>query len=642
MNRFDNYSWGSLQLPTLEQMSAVPGAKRTQHDAVTNAMAEKMLQIDSHVIHTPEAEQLKQDYNSKMEAAINKINSEGIGSNSMQDFINFNKEYQMLTGPGGKVPAMKNAKESIYKETGEYYKNPNTRKYGPAVAQTIFNAQLDKYAKDYNESGEIVPFQSVQLPEFQEAQDYINKGLTNIGHTLRDFPGETKLTPDIINGKYVIRTDSSSTKTKENVKQLNAALESLRVQARDPNSPIGQSFQLQGLYEPSGAKIKDKDGNLQDVSKFEYMLLKSMDSRIVDEQGGKSSISFTNLGEFETPSELTYGDNEGPYSSRYQSADKELYPSNIEKSVKTVWDAFKSPLDKPKSKGMFNNPDIVITDEDRKKMEDHEAQENLPLNKKDRTALNDALTNDPELRIYFRDMGVPLYQKEDGNFGINNGKLTRADVKRMLAEIEESASMKPPVSKSNNQLVTPMVASKTNSELLPGKADTSHDTATYNAVMGGAPIFTPEGEKLDISGMKVKEIKYLGYISPNSQQFRAKGKGEPFYNAEKIAIVKEDGTSTIAYKPQSTDRQLSQAFRLNQLQSEMVELSRNYPNTKGVRLSDLSQRSKELLTSYGIRDLENTSFSYDHDTKLYTMKIGNREVNPSASVFKDFIKTISN
>lgn len=143
-NRYSQITPSQFNPLSLEEVMMVPLMKRQQHDAFNKQLSDAQLKVDPLKVHEDEALQLQRDFEAKKLKYAEQLMREGVNPNSSSEFLKFNREYQDLISPMGRVGKINQAKILRDAERARYLEAAS-KQYGSTQALDLWN----KYEKEY-------------------------------------------------------------------------------------------------------------------------------------------------------------------------------------------------------------------------------------------------------------------------------------------------------------------------------------------------------------------------------------------------------------------------------------------------------------------------------------------------------------
>ncbi len=165
-NRFDNGSISAYRPQSFQELAFVPLMKRKQHDELESAYINAKVNTDPLDVHREEALRLKNDIEGKVSSLSEQLANNGITPESKSSFLKFNKEYQDLISPTGRIGQINNAKK-VYAEEFKDYLEDATKNKGFSREDALYNWQTQHVPKytGYNDAKEIKNIDSYGAPK---------------------------------------------------------------------------------------------------------------------------------------------------------------------------------------------------------------------------------------------------------------------------------------------------------------------------------------------------------------------------------------------------------------------------------------------------------------------------------------------
>jgi len=274
VNRYTNLEPAKYTPRTLQELMMVPMYKRGQHDALTEKIAatEAALgQVDPLDIHSERARFEQQKLYDQLTQQAEQLQQKGFGRTSTSDFQRLNKQYQQAISPTGDLGRIQLAKPALDKARSLYIENATKGGLSSDVAAANWEDHKAEYIKKFNETGKIENISDRFGAKYIDVPAELIKLFTAAGVEGGDL---STLTSSIIKqddgGSYVL-TKGAANKYSSNKERLQAAVNYINNQIKNPESEIGRSLKEQrkspeqALQEVEGLnKIFEK--NITDTS----------------------------------------------------------------------------------------------------------------------------------------------------------------------------------------------------------------------------------------------------------------------------------------------------------------------------------------------------------------------------------------
>jgi len=145
-NRFDNGSVSAYRPQSFQELAFVPMMKRKQHDELETAYINARVNTDPLDVHKDEALRLKNEIEGKVSSLSQNLAANGITPEARSSFLKFNKEYQDLVSPTGRIGQINNAKK-VYAEEFKDYLEDATKNKGFSREDALYNWQTQHHPK---------------------------------------------------------------------------------------------------------------------------------------------------------------------------------------------------------------------------------------------------------------------------------------------------------------------------------------------------------------------------------------------------------------------------------------------------------------------------------------------------------------
>jgi hypothetical protein len=276
-NRYTQLSGSQFNPMSLQELMMVPAMKRKKHDDTIIGIEElrsKLASVDPEDKYFEEAVALKESLNNKFTNQVEKINKEGVTSNTTTDFLGLNREYQDTVGPTGKLGMINQEKLNTQAYIDNYRKEGLALGLTPAQMQPYIDNAIKKRNEEmplYDEKGRTIGYK-------------IDKGVVKAQDIFKDFNAmasslgiSEKVRGQIMagiqttaDGQFTYaNTTGFDSQNSNNQKQINNLLDFLNSRLKDPNSDYSKYYDYIGqdktsiakaLREQSGMYLKESDG----------------------------------------------------------------------------------------------------------------------------------------------------------------------------------------------------------------------------------------------------------------------------------------------------------------------------------------------------------------------------------------------
>lgn len=280
-NRYTDLSVARFDPLSMEEIFSVPGMKRQQHNAML-AQQQQLLsglaKVDPHDKYFNEAVRLKQELTSNIDKSALQLAQQGINSNSMNEVLALNRQFQDMTSPTGKLGMINQHKVNVAKTTQDYIAESIKAGNSPDVAKAHAQIAMQKHmqAPLYDDKGRVIDYKIDTAPvEFVDIPKRFQEYLKGSGMTSDQWSKAAgALSYDQAGNRYVLN-QSASGLTESNRKQIQAGLDTMNSEIMDGNSltrrSLDYNFQnpndvLKRLQTQAGIYVADKTSREQGQS----------------------------------------------------------------------------------------------------------------------------------------------------------------------------------------------------------------------------------------------------------------------------------------------------------------------------------------------------------------------------------------
>lgn len=266
INRYTDIQPARYNPMSLQELMLVPQYKRTQHDNLLeagSALNEGLLQADPLDIHSDAVRAEQERIGNSIQSQVDLLAKEGFNPNSKQAFFDLNKQYNQAISPTGLLGKANIAKKTLLANKKAHI--DAAVKEGFSMDEALMNWQKheQKYIDEYKATGEIQEIGSLGNPKYVDYLDEATKIFKDAGFTERDLAGGmiSQIVTTDPRGQYILNTGGGKI-TRNNIDQLQDAVDWLNNNISNPNSEIGKSIAYQGK-DPN--QVLQEIGNLANV-----------------------------------------------------------------------------------------------------------------------------------------------------------------------------------------------------------------------------------------------------------------------------------------------------------------------------------------------------------------------------------------
>lgn len=247
VNRYTELTPSQFNPLTFEQIAAPAMMRRQQHDKALVDQAtilQGLAQVKPHEKFYTEAQNLKKNIESKIDDYSTRLSKEGFNNQTQGEMIALNREYQNLISPTGKLGMINAHNESLQKTYADSIANSIKMGNSENVAKMRANEALQKHLIEplYNKQGQVIPFTSSSAPKFVDPIKFTDELASKAGMSTSEWKKATSgLSMDAAGNRFVV--DQSKAKASgSNLKQLQAAADTINLSLSDPTSELRQSL----------------------------------------------------------------------------------------------------------------------------------------------------------------------------------------------------------------------------------------------------------------------------------------------------------------------------------------------------------------------------------------------------------------
>jgi len=265
-NRFANIQAARYNPMSLQELMMVPQYKRTQHDNLLeagSALNMELMKVDSLDIHSDAVRKEQERLSNGIQSQVDLLSSEGFNPSSKQAFFDLNNQYSKAVSPTGTLGMANIAKKTLAANKKDHV--DAAVKEGFSMDEALMNWQIHekKYIDEYKATGEIKEISSLGNPKYVDYLDESMKLFKDAGFTERDLTGGaiSQIITTDPRGQYILNKSGGKI-TRDNISQLEGAVEWLNNNIQNPNSEIGKSIAYQGK---NPNQVLQEIGNLAEV-----------------------------------------------------------------------------------------------------------------------------------------------------------------------------------------------------------------------------------------------------------------------------------------------------------------------------------------------------------------------------------------
>lgn len=245
INRYTQTSQARYNPRSLQEMMLAPQYMRENHSKLEENMAEHaglLDEISSYPAHSKAAKAEKERLLSALQERVEGLSTHGFSPQAKSDFMKFSKDYKHSLSPEGTLGRIQAANKSITEGLEESQKLHKEAKWSPEIAKLRADRMLQKYNKNFEETGEIQDIEFEAPPMKQNIEDDFTKlkgllGSTTVKQSAETLMGNGNVPTDQTlaqlgympemdraSGKIILKSPKGHVLNTENYSQLDGML----------------------------------------------------------------------------------------------------------------------------------------------------------------------------------------------------------------------------------------------------------------------------------------------------------------------------------------------------------------------------------------------------------------------------------
>lgn len=231
-NRYSNLSTSQFDPLSLQEVMAVPLYKQDQYDKLEadRIKQAEMFKVDPLDIHKERAQQLNNDYMSKVDELANYQAKTGDIEGTKSKFLNLQREYKKLTDPMGEVSKINTAKK-LYNDEKTRFLESASKQYGSSRALELWNQHAQQY-KGFTDKGDIADITSRGIVENQDFMKDVQEHNKLLGDTVSSVAGSGYNIVERPEGLVMVNSSGQTIKN-SNLDQVNSMRKALSAKWQD-------------------------------------------------------------------------------------------------------------------------------------------------------------------------------------------------------------------------------------------------------------------------------------------------------------------------------------------------------------------------------------------------------------------------
>ena len=555
VNRYTKIKEAEYNPMSLNELMMVPQYKRQQHDNLLETGVQldtELAKVDPLSYHSQSAIEEQNRLREQIDAQTNLLSTEGFNPGSKEAFIKLNREYQKSIAPTGTLGQINNAKKVLQANRDAHIKESIKAGNSPEQAVKKWQEFEQQYAQQFQETGKINPIGQLGAPEFVDYIESANEVFKNVGFTQEEIANGmvSNIVFDDEKGSYVLTQGGSGSRTKNNYKQLNEALEIMNRQIQDPNSKLRRSLQY-----------NDTDPNrvLSEITSLAK-------SKLIDDRkttGGSSKIS-----SYKTAKELGLNDKGNAMYDTTEASNVIRFDNDLSSALDDIISGKQINVNSGKTDSVnssnvasFNAFGTTSTSFSQNKATASVKNHMSGKQKEEYDKLYEGLKNDnPTLLLH--DKYSPEVAEEINNYIKDSSNLLRQNFIIQDDFVKEYGTSKGAASKNRKEIDDYI------------KTNISDQTFGYNG-----QEFTYDQLPEDVR-LKVRKAKYSGYLSPKNFEGLDKDSNKDLYVSPHVYELYDEDTGEIEklYVGRKAGERNSPEFKAARNFNQVYQKSKYRPN----------------------------------------------------------------
>lgn len=230
INRYTQLTPARYTPRTLQETLMAPSIMRAQHDKADQDMmqyAALLQQADVLPNHIEEMQMIKSGLEQQLDNYAGQLLEEGFSPGIKNNLLKFNRNYQDVYGPTGRIGQMMSAKKAFMDEYKRILESDEMKDYGSDVVLNKWAEHAKNYTGYNPLTNDITTIDSMQMPKYEDFNKYLSEVFDDLGEDVwTDYAtANWSVEPDPYTGAFVVVDRHGKKVTSDNANAILSAIE---------------------------------------------------------------------------------------------------------------------------------------------------------------------------------------------------------------------------------------------------------------------------------------------------------------------------------------------------------------------------------------------------------------------------------
>lgn len=187
INRYTQLTPARYTPRTLQETLMAPSIMRAQHDKADQDMMQYtslLQQADVLPNHIEEMQMIKSGLEQQLDNYASQLLEEGFSPGIKNNLLKFNRTYQDVYGPTGRIGQMEAAKKAFMDEYKRILESDEIKDYGSDVVLNKWAEHVKNYTGYNPLTNDITTIDSMQMPKYEDFNKYLSEVFDDLGENV--------------------------------------------------------------------------------------------------------------------------------------------------------------------------------------------------------------------------------------------------------------------------------------------------------------------------------------------------------------------------------------------------------------------------------------------------------------------------
>lgn len=233
INRYTQLTPARYTPRTLQETLMAPSIMRAQHDKADQDMlqyASLLQQADVLPNHIEEMQMIKSGLEQQLDNYAGQLLEEGFSPGIKNNLLKFNRTYQDVYGPTGRIGQMEAAKKAFMDEYKRILESDEMKDYGSDVVLNKWAEHVKNYTGYNPLTNDITTIEGMRMPKYEDFNKYLSEVFDDLGEDVwTDYAtANWSVEEDPYTGAFVVVDRHGKKVTSDNANAILSAVERAR------------------------------------------------------------------------------------------------------------------------------------------------------------------------------------------------------------------------------------------------------------------------------------------------------------------------------------------------------------------------------------------------------------------------------